>query len=117
MLVFTKDGFFTAVFKACEKDEVMIRAKSKTDLQALMKKTATNSPIQETSESTYRFFVVLKKSTWIQYLSDYVNGLDYETVRDNIVSRNDAARRKAYQTVWMAMHNWMGRESQHPDGI
>jgi hypothetical protein len=46
-----------------------------------------------------------------------VQRLDYETVRNNIVSRTDAARHQAYQTVWATMYNWMGRESLHQDDI
>jgi hypothetical protein len=117
MWVFTKDGFFAAVFKDCEKDEVMIKAKSNTDLQALLKKIGNDNAIHETSESDYPFFVVLKKTLWIQYLDDYVQRLDYETVRNNIVSSTDAARHKAYQTVWAAMYNWMGCKSLHKDDI
>ena len=115
MWVFTKDGFFTAVFKECRKDEIMIRAKSKSDLRAMLKKIDQDRPVQETSESPYRFFVILEKSLWIQYLSDYVQHLDYASVRDHIVSKADVDRQKAYQSVWATMHNWMGRESLRQD--
>jgi hypothetical protein len=117
MWVFTKDGFFTAVFKECQADEIMIRAKSRADLKSLLKKISDDGPIRETAESPYRFFVVLKKSAWIQYLSDYVEHLDYATVRDNIVSSSDTARQKAYQTVWTTMHNWMGRAALGQDDL
>lgn len=115
MWVFTKDGFFAAVFKECQADEVMIKAKSEEDLAALLRQTGDDATVHRTPDSDYRFFVILKKSSWIQYLTDYVQRLDYETVRDHIVSRNDRERHKAYQTVWATMYNWMGRESQHQE--
>jgi hypothetical protein len=117
MWVFTKDGFFTAVSKQCRQDEIMIKANSRRDLEKLLRKTNTQGPIQESPEPAYRFHVILEKASWIQYLSDYVQSLNYETVRDNIVAQNDAARHEAYQAVWTTMHNWMGREALRRDDL
>ncbi len=111
MWVFTRDGFFAVVFKACQRDEIMIKAKSKADLLALLQKVGDDSPVHEITESDYRFYVILKKRLWSQYLTEYLESLDYESVRDHIVSPADTARHQAYQTVWTTMYNWMGRES------
>ena len=117
MWVFTSDGFFTAVSKQCRQDEIMIKANSRKDLEKLLQSVNAQQPIQESPETAHRFHVILKKASWIQYLADYVEDLDYETVRDHIVTRNDTARHEAYQTVWTTMHNWMGREGLRRDDL
>jgi hypothetical protein len=117
MWVFTKDGFFTAVSSQCQKDELMIKANSRKDLEKLLLNITDQPPIQESREPGYRFHLILPKTSWIRYLSNYVERLDYETVRDNIVTRNDTARHEAYQAVWTTMHNWMGREALSRDDM
>ncbi|MBW1648424.1 MAG: hypothetical protein JRJ72_10035 [Deltaproteobacteria bacterium] len=46
-----------------------------------------------------------------------MQSLNYENVRDSIVTQDDAARHEAYQAVWSTMHNWMGREALGRDEL
>ena len=62
-------------------------------------------------DGDYKFRTILKKETWVKYLNDCVFDLDYEKVKENIVSQDDKARRVAYSEVQSTMYNWLGREA------
>jgi hypothetical protein len=70
MWVFTRDGFFSVVKKECKADEVMVRARQKSDLLGLGKKLNLTLCIQTDAGTDYAFRAVLKQSDWAGYLAD-----------------------------------------------
>ena len=111
MWVFSKEGFFSVVCKECHENEVLIRTKCKEDLIKMFQKLDDEPRIIKKEEGNYKFRTILKKETWVKYLSGCVFDLNYKKVKENIVSEDDKARKVAYNSVWSTMYNWLGREA------
>lgn len=104
MWVFTRDGFFSVVKKECKADEVMVRARQKSDLLGLGKKLNLTLCIQTDAGTDYAFRAVLKQSDWAGYLADEAMLLDYENFKGSL-SKKDHERQNAYFQCWRALLN------------
>ncbi|MBL7178907.1 MAG: hypothetical protein ABIK98_05300 [Pseudomonadota bacterium] len=110
MWIFTKDGFFSAVFdKYCNRGELMIRSRCKDDLIRLSKKLygyCDETKIVEMEYADYRFRMKIKKHMWSNYLTNCAMDIDYASVKDNIVPAKDDLRKDVYYQVWIALYRW-----------
>jgi len=108
--IFTKDGFFSAVFdKYCGRDELMIRSRCKDDLSRLSKKLhgyCDESQILELTRADYRFRMKIKKHMWSDYLINCALDIDYANVKDNIIPAGDDLRKDTYYQIWIALYRW-----------
>jgi hypothetical protein len=111
MWVFSKEGFFSIVCKECDKNEVLVRTRSEEDLLRMFHKLNDRPNIIKKKDGDYKFRTILKKETWVKYLSGCVFDLDYKKVKENIILQDDKARRVAYNAVRLTMYNWLGREA------
>ena len=116
MWVFTKDGFFSAVFdKYCNRGELMIRARSKYDLRQLSKKLkgfSDDSDIIELEHADYRYRMKMPKHAWAEYLSNCALKVDYPNVKDHIIPARERLRENAYYKVWTALYQWQSMSKQ-----
>jgi hypothetical protein len=105
MWIFTKDGYFSAVQKDCNADEVLVRSRQKSDLVSLGKKIGIKLRLRETPLSDYRYRTVLKKADWGRYLAEAALNLDYDNFKDT-VPKSDFRRHGAYLQCWEALLQW-----------
>ena len=114
MWVFTKEGFFSAVWdRHCRGDEVMIRAHSKDDLCRLAKRIigyCDDDLILEAEDADYRYRLKMPKTVWSDYLADCALQIDYPSVKKNIIPDNDPLRKDAYYQVWEALFRWQSKK-------
>ena len=110
MWIFTKDGFFSAVFdKYCKSGELMIRSRCKDDLSRLSKKLhgySDESEILEVEHADYRYRMKILKHEWADYLINCAYDIDYANVKDHITPAGDNSRKNAYYQVWTALYRW-----------
>ena len=110
MWVFTKDGFFSAVFdKYCHSDELMVRARCKEDLCLLSKKLkgyCDESEIVELGQADYQFRMKIPKQSWAEYLSNSALDIDYANFKDHTLPAGDDLRKDIYYQVWTALYRW-----------
>ena len=113
MWIFTKDGFFSAVFdKHCKNDELMIRSRCQDDLGRLSKKLhgySDETEIFGMEHVDYRFRMKVSKHEWTDYLRNCVYDIDYANVKDNIIPAGDNLRQDAYYQVWTALYQWQSK--------
>ena len=113
MWIFTKDGFFSAVFdKYCKHDELMIRSRCKDDLTRLAKKLhgySDESEILRIKHADYRYRMKITKSNWADYLVNCAHDIDYANVKNNILPTDDDLRQEAYYHVWTVLYQWQSR--------
>lgn len=112
MWTFNADGFFSVVKdKYCSHDELMIRARNRSDLARMLARMAEignqkrPESIMVTNGADYRFRVKLKKAQWVAYACDTAQNIDYPSVKDHIsgCDQNDemhSKRRSFYYGVW-----------------
>ena len=110
MWIFSKDGFFSAVFdKYCNSGELMIRSRCKDDLSRLSKKLygySDESYILEMEHTDYRYRMKILKHEWADYLINCAYDINYENVKEHIVPAGDNLRKDAYFQVWTALYRW-----------
>jgi hypothetical protein len=115
MWMFTRDGFFSAVFdKYCKRGELMIRSRCKDDLDRLSKKLrgySDKSAILEIKHADYHYRMKILKHEWADYLINCAFDIDYANVKDNIIPAGDDLRKDAYYHVWTALYRWQSKMS------
>jgi hypothetical protein len=113
MWVFTKDGFFSAVWdRDCRGDEITIRSQSRADLIRLIKKLTgycDAADITDSAGADYRFRVKIPKHAWSTYLADCALRIDYSRVKDHIDPGDDPDRTDAYYRVYETLYRWRSK--------
>ena len=116
MWVFTKEGFFSAVWdKYCRGDEVMIRSHSRDDLCRLAKRIigyCDEESIFELEDADYRYRIKMPKNVWSEYLADCALQIDYPSVKKSTIPDNDPLRKDAYYQVWETLFRWRSKKEQ-----
>lgn len=95
MWMFTKSGFVSCV--AC-KGGVQVRARVRQHLVRLGLK-----PILETTDSDYRFRVVLQRREFARFVARVVKDLDYTNFKAKLHTLPDAEYTRACTEVWHQM--------------
>lgn len=90
------------VFRDCADDELLVKARVKNDLIKLCKELNIESKISEEGGLEFFYTVPIKRHLLAKYPSDYINGIRYPTVRNNITEPDDHLRKKIYLKVWQA---------------
>ena len=103
MWIFTKEGFFSVVEdKYCGKDELMVRARVKSDLVRLAQKMDISFDILVIDHSDYRYRGKIARTVWENYCSLSAAEIDYSNVKGTI-SGDDHERSDAYMGVWSSL--------------
>jgi hypothetical protein len=102
MWIFNKTGCMSIVFRDCEDDELLVKARVRHDLVKLCKELNIEPKISEEGGLEHFFTMPIKRHLLAKYLSDYIHAIRYPNVRHNITEPNDHLRRKIYLKVWEA---------------
>ena len=87
MWVYLKTGFYSIVNKApCNKDELLIRARSKGDideLQHLLKtKYKFDGKLLDTPQNGYEYNMIVPKKKFASFMAIAINDLVYDSFKD-----------------------------------
>ena len=104
MWLFTRDGFYSAVYDDyCNEGELMIRARVIDDLERLRDKLSINADILVINNADYRYRVKLTNEQWAKYVASEAASIDYPNFK-NTLSENEYERASAYMKCWEAMY-------------
>jgi hypothetical protein len=97
MWIYLKTGFYSVVNKApCKENELLVRARSKDDLDKLQELLKINyqfnGKVLDTPEADYAYRMIVPRKTFASFISIAVNDL----VHDNF----------KYTKSWDAMYEW-----------
>ncbi len=99
MWVFTEIGFFSAVVDAIDEDQIIVRARVRTDLERLAEKLIY-AKIQDTPGSDYPHRIRVSRDLWARYLHDAVYAMDYPNFKDQVAKTLGDDRESLYHHVW-----------------
>lgn len=110
MWIYLKTGFYSVVHKPpCEKGELLVRTRSKVDMDKLQKLLKTkyqfDGEVIDSPKADYAYRMVVPRNVIAEFLSAVVTELDYKNFKDSI-GGNDYQRREAYMRCWEAMYEW-----------
>ena len=98
-----KGGFYSVIRKPeMPKDQIMVRARRKDDLERLLKAIGSDTDIISTPKADYAIRVIIPVEAWAQYLYDSAMGIDYSNFKD-ASCKGDHTRHDAYMDCWAAL--------------
>ena len=98
-----KGGFYSAIRKPdMPKDQIMVRARRKDDLERLLNAIGDVSDIISTPNADYAFRVIIPVESWAGYLYNSAREIDYSNFKD-ASCKGDHSRHKAYIHCWGAL--------------
>lgn len=112
MWLATKQGFFSVVQHRDNPEIMLVRARSKKDLEcllALAQECELEMPaIVETPTSDYACRLFVERETWESLAIALVMGIDYPNFKAAV--HGDPARDQAYMQMWSAMRTFQDKQ-------
>lgn len=100
MWIFLNDSFVSVVQHPTEPTLLVVRARRRGDLQALL---GPRTRVLETLDSDYQFRAFASKDTVASVLANRVRLIDYGNFKDSV---KDPDRKRRYLNVWTEMWEW-----------
>jgi len=101
--VLLSDCFFSIVSKDCARDELLVRARRKGDIEKLFPK----AKVKRNAKADYLYRAAIKKSAIAEALKGEVDRVTYPNFKSSVT---DAKLHGAYMRVWSALgplqENW-----------
>jgi hypothetical protein len=100
MWILTTLGFFSIVQHQDDRTLVMVRARVRADLEALIQAAGWEVPIIRTPYRDYPYRVIVTQRRAAQALSKLATDLDYTNFKSAVGQRQGHQRAMAYHAVW-----------------
>lgn len=104
MWICSKHGFYSIVFK---KDYWMLRGRVRKDLENLKAEVGLDNEIIETTDSDYRYRLILTKEQYHQIMVCLEESVDYGNFKD-MINRKPDQRDKPYHQIWQILADQYG---------
>lgn len=124
MWIFSKQGFFSITQHPKRRDNVQIRARSRTDLENLQRDfpCLRRSPIIETPDADYRWRIIVQRWKWELVGREMTEDIDYPNFKGRMATiPNQADKLGLLHDVWHLHHDYQQRKhprrphDDHPD--
>ena len=102
MWLFTTQGFYSVVAHRDEPSKVLVRTRSREDLDALRQQIAGLELIEDPS-ADYRYRAVVEREEWEVAASALVAAIDYPNFKSAVAERQGSRRAGFYGEVWRVM--------------
>lgn len=129
MWIFTKFGFFSVVQYSPSPGTLVVRARTRSDLEALLDRHGQDlgyPQIIETPTADYCCRVLVPAPAWASVMSRFVDDIDYSNFKDTVRDAQGKERADVYGRVWHTMlsiqhstMNWDGifGLNDHPKAV
>lgn len=110
MWLYLKTGFYSVVYKPpCNKDELLVRARSKGDIEKLQKQLKAkynyDGEVVDSPKADYAYRMILPREIFASFISSAAMELDYDNFK-NTTCGKDYQRHDAYMKCWESMYEW-----------
>ena len=107
MWLFTRHGFYSITRSKQEPDKLQVRARVRLDLENLKNLTGLTEPILETTDSDYRWRMIVTPVDGEYLVSLLTHDIDYPNFKSSIAARPDQqSREHDYHTIWAIHQGW-----------
>lgn len=111
MWLFTSIGFYSVVAHDSHPGTVLIRARTREDLERLQRRHLPDIEILENAGTDYRFRALVARSEWEHAAERLAADIDYANFKDAVAQRQGHERAELYLRIWDAL-----RELQRQPG-
>ncbi len=102
MWLFTTIGFFSVVADRGDPDRVLVRARSREDIEALRRHLPEIEPFTEPG-ADYRWRAFVARADWVRAVAELAAEIDYDNFKNAVADRQGRERSHLYMEVWQAM--------------
>lgn len=99
MWVITTQGFYSAVAHRDEPDCVIVRARTRDDIEALRRQIPDLEPFEDAT-ADYRHRAVIDRAEWVAAVAQLASAIDYDNFKDEVAAEDGPARASIYSQVW-----------------
>ena len=110
MWIYLETGFYSIVHKPpCKPDELLVRARSRVDIDKLKKILKTkyqfDGEVIDTPKADYAYRMIVPREIFSSFIASAAMGVDYDNFK-NTIPRIDYKRHEAYFRCWESMYEW-----------
>ncbi len=103
MWVITRHGFYSAVQHRDDGGQILVRARVRSDLDAMLALLGRDSEVVSDPCADYRFRTTIERGAWAAFLAAEAAGVDYESHAKEAMAGSDRRRYDAYLDCWAAL--------------
>lgn len=102
MWLVTTRGFYSVVEDFHDRDQLLVRARVREDLEALAD-LVPELEVDETPERDYRFRASVPRDVWSEAAAHLVQEIDYPNFKNAVAERQGVDRAHIYGDVWATL--------------
>lgn len=103
MWILTTIGFFSAVQSKTDPDTLVVRARTRADLEALCEYFDPPPEIMTSTNTDYPCRVLLDRSDFSAVVESLARGIDYGNFKGAVLARQGREREHIYHEVWATL--------------
>ena len=99
MWVMATQGFYSAVAHRAEPDRVIVRARTREDIEALRRQIPDLEPFEDAA-ADYRHRAIVTRAEWVSAVAQLASEIDYDNFKNAVAERAGGARARVYGEAW-----------------
>lgn len=104
MWIFTSTGFVSAVVHRDDPDLIVVRARDRESLDALIERTGAE--VNPWEGGDYAFRIVVPRDEFTAWTAEQAEAIDYTNFKDSAADRRGGGFVKALGEVWRTMYDF-----------
>ena len=112
MWLFTRHGFYSLTRSKQEPHKLQVRARVRLDLENLQTLTGLTEPILETTDSDYRWRMIVTPVDGEYLVSLLTHDIDYTNFKGVVAKQPDqSAKLTGLHAIWEIHHGWQSDDA------
>jgi hypothetical protein len=99
MWLLTTQGFYSVVAHRDDPDKLLVRARTRDDIEALREQIPSLEPFEDPS-ADYRYRAILTRAEWLVAVAQLVTEIDYDNFKNAVAARQGGDRAALYGVLW-----------------
>ena len=99
MWILTTQGFYSVVAHRDDPDELLVRARTREDIEALREQIPGIEPFEDRT-ADYRHRAVVSRADWTAAFAQLVVDIDYDNFKNAVAERQSPERAALYGVLW-----------------
>ena len=102
MWLLTTQGFYSVVAHRDDPDKLLVRARTRDDIEALREQIPALEPFEDPS-ADYRHRAVVGRAEWLVAVAQLVTEIDYDNFKSAVADRQGSERAALYGVLWQEL--------------
>lgn len=107
MWLVSTQGFYSAVAHRNHPDFVIVRARTREDLEALRRQIPEIEPFEDAS-ADYRHRALVSRAEWVAAVAQLASAIDYDNFKSAVAKRQAPERSALYGRIWAELLRLQG---------